>query len=218
MAPAESCSAVADQPFEVDFEVAAREGRLWIRHRGRVCSDMADAQSCHWTDFLAWRELFLKGVSWSGFNNPSTNCPEELGGFEYFRPMSEYLDVLTENHFNAVRLPLHARGILDNPMLNENRCGRLGHSRATDPVRSYNQALLEVVRQLAHSGQFVMLDMHSIDGASITIQKSLYFKLTSLLSECRPRDFYMVRSSALHSKERGRRSICMVEASEVILC
>ena len=125
---------------------------------------MGDAASCKWIEFQPERELLLKGVSWSGFHDPSTNCVEELGGFRYFRNTEDYMRVLKGNRFNAVRLTLYARGVLDNPPLNEQRCGRLAKSKQWDPVSRYHDALRAVVSSLASFGQFVMLDMHSLSG------------------------------------------------------
>ena len=146
---------VAQRPFSVPFEVRAADGRLWIRHRARSCKAESTSR-CSWGDWQPERELLLKGVNWSGFEQASTNCPEQLHGFRDARDISEYIDVLRENGFNAVRLPLYANGVLDDPKLNENRCGRLAKSRAYDPPRHYNDALREVVRARAasHSGGF----------------------------------------------------------------
>ena len=63
--PAQSNVVVAQQPFSTDFDVAARDGQLWVRYAGRVC-DSALAKSCHATAKGEWLELILKGVSWSG--------------------------------------------------------------------------------------------------------------------------------------------------------
>ena len=125
---------------------------------------MADAKTCKWTELQPWRELILKGVSWSGFHDPATKCPEELGGFRYFRSIDEYYGVLKNNRFNAVRLTLYARGVLDNPGLNEQRCGRLGKDERSGPVHRYLHALHGVVDGLSRSGQLVMLDIHSLSG------------------------------------------------------
>ena len=155
--------AVAARPFAVPFDVSAREGRLWISFRGRHCAT-AYQSSCSWTGQQPERELLLKGVSWSGFQDPTTNCVEELGGFRYFTPITEYLSVLAHHHFNAVRLPLYARGVLENPPLNMNRCGHLSHDNNNSPVRTYMEGLQLVIKMLAANGQFVMLDMHSLTG------------------------------------------------------
>lgn len=129
--------------------------------------------------------MILKGISWSGFQDPGTNCPEELGGFRYFRPLREYTNVL-ERHvisavslnpaarlrrshlwrtkfvcgqFNAVRLPLYAQGVLDDPEINTNRCGHLSRDNLRGPVRRYMDALGIVIQELASKGQFVVLDV-----------------------------------------------------------
>ena len=103
-------------------------------------------------------ELDLKGITWSGFHDPLTNCVEELGGFRYARPLSEYYSVLAAAPFNAVRLSLHASGVLQNPLLNTNRCGRLARENLASPIIRYKQALHEIVDSLANQGMFVMLE------------------------------------------------------------
>ena len=160
---APSNAAIASQPFAVPFEPFAYEGKLWVVHKGRLCST-GYLESCGWTEDQPRQELILKGVSWSGFQDPNTNCPEELGGFRYARELNEYYTVLVNHRFNAVRLMLYARGVLDNPELNSNRCGHLTRTNLRVPIRRYNEALLTVVRQLAGAGQYVMLDMHSLSG------------------------------------------------------
>ena len=163
--PAPTNESVAAIPFSVPFEPFAHDGKLFVVMQGRKCDDWTLA-SCHWTTAQPERELILKGASWSGFHDPGTNCPEELLGFRGARDMSEYTGVLTENHFNAVRLTLYARGVLDDPLLNTNRCGHLSHGNIHMPVIRYNEALRTVVQTLSQSGQFVMLDIHSLDGAN----------------------------------------------------
>ena len=71
---ADSNVAVAAKPFSVDFDVAARDGRLWVRFAGRTCTTRY-AESCHATARGNWSELVLKGISWSGFSawRPGTN-------------------------------------------------------------------------------------------------------------------------------------------------
>ena len=135
---ADSNVAVAAKPFSVDFDVAARDGRLWVRFAGRTCTTRY-AESCHATARGNWSELVLKGISWSGFHDPGTNCVEELGGFVYPVPIEEYTNVLSANGFNAVRLSLYARGVLADPELNTNRCGRLSHHNNRAPILHYNE-------------------------------------------------------------------------------
>ena len=158
-----SNAVIASQAFSVPFEPFASEGKLWVSHKGRQCTNTF-AESCGWTEDQPRRELILKGVSWSGFNDPYTNCPEELGGFRFARELSEYYAVLMQNGFNAVRLMLYARGVLDDPELNENRCGHLTRPNIRVPIRRYNEAIRLVAEELAQIGQYVMLEMHSLTG------------------------------------------------------
>ena len=139
-----SNAATAGQKFGVDYEAEARNGKLWIRYAGRHCTTQYD-ESCVWDPIGGnWSELVLKGVSWSGMHDKRTNCVEELGGFRYYRPMGEYIGALQAGHFNAVRLPLYASGVLDDPRVNEQRCGRLSHANNHEPVKRYNAALKSV--------------------------------------------------------------------------
>lgn len=154
---------MASRPFAVPFIVTGHDAKLWASFRGRNCKDWT-AASCGWTDWQPEIEIVLKGVSWSGFENPSTKCVEELLGFRGARELAEYIQVLSSNSFNAVRLPLYAQGVMEDPPLNTNRCGHLSRHNIHEPVRHYNAALRDVVRSLASAGQFVMLDMHSLAG------------------------------------------------------
>ena len=155
---------IAKTPFAVDFDVSAHDGRLWVRFAGRSCSAQYE-ENCAWTERGTWSELVLKGVSWSGFHDPGTNCVEALGGFRYTAAqVSDYTNVLSANGFNAVRLPLYASGVLDDPLLNDQRCGRLSHTNLKTPIRRYNAALKVVIDELSAVGAFVMLDMHSLHG------------------------------------------------------
>ena len=153
----------AAKPFNVPFTTSAHDGKIWISHLGRKC-DGTEASSCSWTEAQPEVELDLKGITWSGFHDPLTNCVEELGGFRYARPLSEYYSVLAAAPFNAVRLSLHASGVLQNPLLNTNRCGRLARENLASPIIRYKQALHEIVDSLANQGMFVMLDIHSLAG------------------------------------------------------
>lgn len=159
-----SNAATAGQKFGVDYEAEARNGKLWIRYAGRHCTTQYD-ESCVWDPIGGnWSELVLKGVSWSGMHDKRTNCVEELGGFRYYRPMGEYIGAFQAGHFNAVRLPLYASGVLDDPRVNEQRCGRLSHNNLNTPVKHYMAALVETIGALRNAGAFVMLDMHSLHG------------------------------------------------------
>ena len=162
---ADSNAVIAATPFSTAYDAAARDGKLWVRFAGRTCSTQ-DADSCRWTEKGAWSELVLKGVSWSGFQIADTNCVEELGGFQYPRDITEYLNVLSANGFNAVRLPVYAQGVLEDPVLNSNRCGRLARANNRVPVKHYHAALKEVIGRLRGVGAYVMLDMHSLHGES----------------------------------------------------
>jgi aryl-phospho-beta-D-glucosidase BglC (GH1 family) len=160
-------SVIAQSNFSVPFEVSARDGEIWIRHRGRNCTTTA-ASSCYWTDWQPENRLLIKGVSWTGFEQADTNCPEQLQGYRDHIPVSTYTDILQQYNFNAVRLPLYARGVVNDPELNINRCGKLGKNLGHSPPNHYNRVLLRVVRILAEKGQYVMLDMHTLDGGKNT--------------------------------------------------
>ena len=164
---APSQSSVAGTPFQVPHEVSAHSGDLWLCNKGRHCSN-GWASSCVWTEWQPWRKLVLKGVSWSGFDNPSINCVEELGGWMTPTSINEYLNILTPN-FNAVRLPVYANGLLRNPQVNDKRCGHLGRTHLWGGATPYHSALVSVVRSLKAAGQFVVIDMHSIDGECVCV-------------------------------------------------
>ena len=141
------------RPFDVPFAVSAHDGKLWIR------AEWAGRDSEH--------ELHLKGASWSGFQLPDTLCPELLGNA---RDMSGFLTFLRRHHFNAVRLPIYAHGIITNPKCVYGRCQpfRLTGMYRGKLMRHMLDALTSTITQLGGSGQFVILCMHTLMSASNT--------------------------------------------------
>ena len=117
-----------------------------------------------------WQPFILKGTNWAGFQS-QTGCVHEL----YKYNASDYIDVLTNNNFNAVRLPLSAPIItwkyhgwrwknhwaapateLGEEYPCNSRCGEYNGQYSLD-------ILDDVISRLRDAGIFVMLDMHTID-------------------------------------------------------
>ena len=134
------------EPFSIPFNVSARNKKLWIRPS--------------WSGVESEQELRLKGATWSGMQNPDTLCPEDLGHFG----ISEYVGFLKTNGFNAVRLPLNAQAVLNNPQVKWQRCipfrvtGRY-HGMVS---RQYLWVLKDIIGVLRRAGQIVILDMHNL--------------------------------------------------------
>lgn len=132
-------------PFTTPFSLSARDGKLWIQRDGERSAV----------------ELQLRGASWFGFEGPHM-CPGETRRHS----PDKYIKFLVDHGYNAVRLPLTASEILENPKLDGTRqifathCARemLGH-RYLDNV--YN-----LVVKLKRAGIFVMLDMHLRSGST----------------------------------------------------
>ena len=133
-------------PFTVPFATSAHDGKLWIRPA--------------WGGRASERPLHLKGASWSGFQLPETCCPEDLGNILF----QDYVNHLTTNGFNAVRLPLHAQGVINDAPVKWQRCipYRLtGRNRGMTSM-NYMRVLRDVIYKLRLAGQFVILDMHGL--------------------------------------------------------
>ena len=146
-------------PFATPFAVKANSGRIWIR------AEFSDPQEA-----ASWTPLIMKGANWAGFQT-ATGCVHEL----YKYDVTEYVQFLHVNGFNAVRLPLAA------PIVTWGRHGHhwKDHPSAPKPYRPgegyrvarcgrYNgmlslDVLDDVLDRLRNAGIFVMLDMHTID-------------------------------------------------------
>ena len=141
--PHKSSSSTWTTNFSMAFNVSAHDSKLWIERGGSAV------------------ELQLRGASWFGFEGLHM-CPGETRRHS----PDKYISFLKNHGFNAVRLPLMATTINDNPRLDATRqifatnCARemLGH-RLLDNV--YN-----LVVKLKRAGIFVMLDMHLQSGSA----------------------------------------------------
>ena len=123
-------------PFSIPFEVSARQGRLWIRPE--------------WASNTTGDELLLKGASWFGAQGGFA-CVMQLNIYT----ADDYLRFLQEHNFNAVRLPVSAHHVLNNPTLEQGSCREYGGY-------TYMNALDDLIRRLGTIGVFVMLDMHTV--------------------------------------------------------
>ena len=126
------------KPFSVPFDVFAADGRLWI------APEWGGGQ-------IAPRSpLDIKGANWAGFQKDG--CPHEL--YKKANSVAKYVKFLEDNGFNAVRLPLGAHWVLDNPKTGDN-CGSYSNTRTLDVLDC-------VVAALRNAGIFVMFDMHNL--------------------------------------------------------
>ena len=99
------------KPFSVPFDVFAADGRLWIAPQW-AWSEEEEQQ-------IAPRSpLDIKGANWAGFQQDG--CPHEL--YKKANSVAKYVKFLEDNGFNAVRLPLGAHWVIDNPKTGDN-CG-----------------------------------------------------------------------------------------------
>ena len=99
------------KPFSVPFDVFAADGRLWIAPQWA----WSEEEEQH---IVAVAPLDIKGANWAGFQQDG--CPHEL--YKKANSVAKYVKFLEDNGFNAVRLPLGAHWVLDNPKTGDN-CG-----------------------------------------------------------------------------------------------
>ena len=130
------------KPFSVPFDVFAADGRLWIAPEW----EWSEAEERHATR----TPLDIKGANWAGFQQDG--CPHEL--YKRDNSVAKYVKFLEDNGFNAVRLPLGAHWVIDNPKTGDN-CGSYSDTRTLDVLDS-------VVAALRNAGIFVMFDMHNL--------------------------------------------------------
>ena len=130
------------KPFSVPFDVFAADGRLWIAPEW----EWSEAEERHATR----TPLDIKGANWAGFQQDG--CPHEL--YKRDNSVDKYVKFLEDNGFNAVRLPLGAHWVLDNPKTGDN-CGSYSDTRTLDVLDG-------VVAALRNAGIFVMFDMHNL--------------------------------------------------------
>eukprot|EP00966_Prymnesium_polylepis_P114066 2636219-Prymnesium_polylepis.1 len=117
------------------FDVSARAGQIWIK-----ASWETDDQA---------KQLVMKGVNWFGFQGQA-QCVQEL----YRYSVDSYLDFLKQHGFNAVRLPLSAATVRDDPEVNGGHCPEYAGYK-------HLEVLDDIIVRLAEAGQFVMLDLHT---------------------------------------------------------
>ena len=117
---------------------------------------------------LANGEVFtIKGINWSGFEN----ADGVLGGLGY-QPLATLTEWIAAQGFNAIRLPLSVHNILSDIMpLQEHIHG--WHNRNLRGLR-YLQLVSAVVDSAARHHLLVMLDMHRLNRAEMTIDKLWY--------------------------------------------
>ena len=114
------------------FELSAANGKLLVSQAPNIPSS----------------ELFIKGANWAGFQNGG--CPHEL----WKHSVPEYISFLTDNDFNAVRLPLNA-AIVNSDMIVDSNCSEYNGQRSLD-------VLDDVLTKLKAANILVVLDMHTI--------------------------------------------------------
>ena len=139
VSPTSEPAVAMETPFNVDFNVSAHDGRLWIKPL--------------WGDRDSEQELRLKGVNWFGASG-TRFCMEEINSISVQR----YIDFMVEHEFNAVRLPLNGGTVLRNPTLDGNQWNGCGEYAGY----SYLDMLAHVSQRLAGAGIFLMLDVHSM--------------------------------------------------------
>lgn len=139
--------------FSTPFIVEARSGKLWIR--------------TEW-EGTPFEELRLNGVNWAGFQ--ASGCVHELWKYN----VTEYVNFIASNGFNAVRLPLSAPIVAW--ALHGDRWGQLPQAAGQEDGRAFRSIgrcgdyngmlslhiLDDVLQRLRNAGIFVMLDMHTV--------------------------------------------------------
>eukprot|EP00966_Prymnesium_polylepis_P228787 5294490-Prymnesium_polylepis.1 len=96
--------ALANFSKAVPYILEGKDGKIWIEHTS------ADGEV---TPSGGRRELVFKGANWAGFQEHG--CPHELGK----HAVQDYVNLLRDNRFNAVRMPLSVPRIVhgENPEL-----------------------------------------------------------------------------------------------------
>lgn len=136
--------------FSTPFEVKASNGKIWIKA----------------TFVSEWEELYLNGANWAGFQ-AEAGCVHEL----WKHDVTEYIEFLSNNRFNAVRLPLSAAIVtwaIHGRSWNLAGHDEPGPYRVQGKCGLYQgwlslQILDDVITRLRDKGIFVMLDMHTTD-------------------------------------------------------
>ena len=135
------------RPFSTPFVTSAHAGRLWIAEAVGTDTTITMPSSSS----LEWTELHLRGANWAGFQ--ANGCVHEL----YKYNVSSYVQFLSANRINSVRLPLSAPLVNAESFLIEGQsCGPRYEGWETLAV------LDDVVTQLRGAGIFVMLGLHTI--------------------------------------------------------
>lgn len=99
--------------------------------------------------------LKIKGVNYWGLEGELA----VLGGLR-FRPLDDILDLLADEGFNAIRVPLAVQHILTNPLPNQYEIH--GGRNADLKNISYLELLDAVVARAAPRGLLILLDMHRL--------------------------------------------------------
>ena len=84
-----SLSIIAAAAIRTAYDFSARDGSMWI------------------SDGSASLEFIAKGASWFG-GETELYCPHEL----WKHSTSDYIDFLSRNDFNAIRLPTSVEAVL----------------------------------------------------------------------------------------------------------
>ena len=106
--------------------------------------------------WLGEKKIFIKGISWFG-GETETYAPHGLWNC---KTPEDYLDIIKEKGFNAVRYPTAMDTVLMNPYVQDQCSGTVNSwmigARALD-------AMEYIVEKAADRGILVMLDMHRYD-------------------------------------------------------
>jgi endoglucanase len=160
-------AAAAMDPWDHYVRHGKAEGRVWKGETTPPHISGAQASSVGVVEnnysaregklFFGGSEVKIRGINWFGLNT-GTHCVHSL----WSTGLAEYISVLKNSGFNAVRLVLSAK-----VMLNLNSLAVNSVSEALNPGMSgmtVGQHLDDLVSRLGRAGILVMLNLHRMSG------------------------------------------------------